>query len=270
MSEGWSTAWVGWSLSHRVADGSVRSALVKAASALRRCQRPDGWGYNRTTGPDADSTAWVIRFLSLSGCHHGLETIRLLESYIDVCGRAHTFREATAGSWGDAHPDVTPIVGLALLTSNAPIPTIERIRNAVLDGRSANGVWRSFWWATDAYATAWSVEFLAKTGGIPEQVTSDVTAWLRHANSSTAAFMLSYQLLTAVTLGLSQDKLAATLVDNLLDLAVNDHGWPPSSQLLVPPKTGRTETAVASFSDTGLMTTAIAASAIARWLNAVG
>jgi hypothetical protein len=114
------------------------------------------------------------------------------------------------------------------------------------------------------------VEFLAKTGGIPQQVTSDVTAWLRHANSSAAAFVLSYQLLTAVTLGLSQDKLAATLVENLLDLAVDNHGWPPSSLLLVPPKTGKTEIAVASFSDTGLMTTAIAASAIIRWLDAVG
>jgi hypothetical protein len=61
-SESWATAWVGWCLagtaiSTGAPHAAVRNALARARSALATARRAGGWGYNRSTGPDADSTA---------------------------------------------------------------------------------------------------------------------------------------------------------------------------------------------------------------------
>src|SRR5260370_1321069 len=73
MSDAWSAAWVGWCLASRPPPlrSEARSCLQRALRALSGCRCAGGWGYNRTTGPDADSTAWVVRFLSHLGASVG-------------------------------------------------------------------------------------------------------------------------------------------------------------------------------------------------------
>jgi len=269
MSQAWSTAWVGWSLSHLIDNYPVLPALTNASSALRRCCQEGGWGYNTATGVDADSTAWAIRFLSVTNRPCGVAGVRQLESYLDVHGRAHTFLEASAGSWGDAHSDVTPVVGLALLTSSASTRTIERVRAAVLNGRSPNGMWESFWWSTDKYATAWSLEFLAKSGGVPRDIAKNFEGWGSRRRDMDTAFEVSHLLLAVLALGLSESNLALSLVDCLLDMSESNQGWPPSPLLLVPAKTDVNENENRPNADTGLMTTAIAVTALSRWLRLI-
>jgi hypothetical protein len=271
MSESWSTAWVGWSLAQCGRSKSISEALCKAALALKLCCRENGWGYNRDTVPDADSTAWVLRFLDIMQHHYGLAAVGRLEAWLDAHGRAHTRLDARSGSWGGAHSDVTPVVGLALLSAKAPISLLRRVGSAVITGRAPNGVWRSFWWTTDAYATAWSIEFLAKIGSLSPQVSNDTERWLRKCDADANAFELSHRLLALAALGLSYNELTLALVENLLELSMLRDGWPPAAVLRIPPKKRVSAHPELLYKDEqGLMTTAIACAVLARWIRASG
>ncbi|MFN0128335.1 MAG: hypothetical protein ACKV19_16805 [Verrucomicrobiales bacterium] len=194
-----------------------------------------------------------------------------MERFLDVHGRAHTFLEPNAGSWGDAHADVTPMMGLALRSIHPLNPSIKNIRLAVIRERRANGIWNSFWWPTDAYATAWSLEFLGRTGGISDAIRADATAWLREDPCALNAFELSLRLFTAVFLGLSLKDLTSALIDRLLDLRLGNEGWAPSALLRVPRKSGCDISSSELHPDlNGLMTTALASAALAHWLRDTG
>jgi hypothetical protein len=271
MSEAWSTGWVGWSLAQCAGQKQISGVLRRAALALHGSCRQGGWGYNCGTTADADSTAWSLRFLDTLGVRFGRVTTDGLEAYLDLQGRAHTFLEPTDGSWADAHADVTPVVGLALLSTGAPLDTLQKVRTAVLNACAREGVWHSFWWPTDAYATAWSLEFLRNSGGIPRGVATNVESWLRKGNGDPNSFECSFRLLIMMALGLRNDHLASQLVGRLLDSCNGDNGWEPSSFLRVPRKTDDPESKDGLYPDTeGLMTTAIVCVALARWLQEVG
>src|SRR5260370_23375985 len=268
MSEAWSTAWVGWCLASCPPPlrSEARTCLQRALRALSGCRCAGGWGYNRTTGPDADSTAWVVRFLSHLGASVG-PSVAGLESFLDVHGRAHTFLESDAGAWGDAHPDVTALVGLALLAAPASRSTIARVREAVLCAREPGAGWNSFWWTTNTYATYWSAAFLRRSGGLPVQVASELQQWLHYTSDLTSsAFELSHRLLLATALGLSGGPLAEMLVDCLLELFEANEGWPPSAHLLVPSNSDDAALEHKGFPDSQrLVTTAIATRALTNW-----
>lgn len=268
MSEAWSTAWVGWYMANwtPAMTPNVRTSLRKALRAVCASCREGLWGYNRTTGPDADSTAWAIRFLSQAGLPTAA-TAQRMERFLDMHGRAHTFLESDAGTWGDAHSDVTAMVGLALLAARAPSSSIARVREAVLCTREPGGAWHSFWWSTDTYATYWSVAFLKHSGGLPAEVASEVKQWLQQESDLTrSAFELSHRLLLAMELSRCGDPSVEFLVDGLLELFETNCGWPPSAHLFVPSKTDDAGVAHVGFDDTeGLLTTAVASHALSRW-----
>jgi hypothetical protein len=273
MSEAWSTAWVGWCLAScsPPSRSEVRTCLQKALRAVCGCYGSGGWGYNRTKGSDADSTAWAVRFLSVAGISAGPAAARL-ESFLDLHGRAHTFLERDAGTWGDAHPDVTAMVGLALLAAQPSGHSIARVREAVLRTREPGAGWQSFWWTTNTYATYWSVEFLRRSGGLPAEVGSEIQQWLQHKSDLTAsAFELSHRLLLAIALRLCGDPLVEMLVDGLLELFEANNGWPPSAHLLVPSRSDGADLRNVGFHDSeGLMTTAIASHALTQWVKQGG
>src|SRR5437879_5014552 len=64
QSEASSTAWVGWCLAHFDRRPLCGISVRKATMALGGICKPTGWGFNRHTETDADSTAWALRFLS--------------------------------------------------------------------------------------------------------------------------------------------------------------------------------------------------------------
>src|SRR6478752_7618982 len=95
-SEAWTTAWVGWCLCRmvlreRAQRARIRESCRRAAAALRDSRIVGGWGYNRRAGPDADTTSWVLRFLS--ACGFNIEPIVYLGPHVDSGGGVHTFRE---------------------------------------------------------------------------------------------------------------------------------------------------------------------------------
>jgi hypothetical protein len=267
MSEGWSTAWVGWSLAHCAAQRDVAPSIHRAALALQRCSQKNGWGYNRRGSTDADSTAWSLRLLSRMGYNYGLTAVQTLEKYLDAAGRAHTFLDPAVGSWSLAHDDVTPVVGLALLAVRAPPRILEKVRSAVLRCQRRYGGWDSFWWPTDAYATAWSLSFLEKTGSLPSSVVDPVTDWLAHLPPTSNAFELSHRLRIYFSLRLHQTKAAVQIVDALIDAAGPD-GWPPSALLRIPGRADSSQSEGGLHPDIlGLMTTGIACASLSQWLG---
>jgi hypothetical protein len=120
-------------------------------------RRADGWGYNRATASDADTTSFALR---LAG-----GDASVLDRYVDDDGRAHTFAGTHFGSWAWAHADVTATVGIALADAGEDATALRRA--ALRD----IGAWNSFWWTTDAYAVARTLELLDVTGDIPPAVT---------------------------------------------------------------------------------------------------
>jgi hypothetical protein len=272
MSESWSTSWVGWSLLQCGRYGAIEAAVQRAAHALCRATQVCGWGYNRRTSPDADSTAWTLRFLAKLGIYYGTSATSCLERYLDTGGAAHTFINAAEGRWTEAHSDVTPIVGLALLSVGAPDNLLQGVRQAVLDARQPGGTWKSFWWVTDAYATAWSILFLASYRRVPATVAEEVGDWLRNTPAGGTAFECAHRLLAAVALDINEAELESTLVDTLLCFYRGGRGWEPSNVLLVPRHLEDSENNLsAPYADSeGLMTTAIACAALQAWLSTKG
>jgi hypothetical protein len=266
MSESWSTAWVGWCITQCGSTGSL--VPYRAAVALRRCSRESGWGYNRNGSTDADSTAWTIRFLRPMGGIDSHSAVSMLQQYLDTAGRAHTFLSPEAGSWSFAHDDVTPVVGLGLLSAGASLAIIKRVRTAVLTTQTDYGAWRSFWWSTDTYATAWSLRFLAHSGGVPDIVKVTALNWLRQQPTASSALELSLRLFILNTLGLQGNSVASELIDSLLDTSRGSNGWPPSRLLRVPDRTAPTVNEGSVHADCeALMTTGIVCTAISEWVR---
>jgi hypothetical protein len=216
----WPTAMAGIALD---AVGGAHEAVDAARAALCVRARREGWGFNGATACDADSTAWAIRLLGYGAA--------LLSPYLDPRGDAHTFADPLRfGSWAWAHADVTALAGLALAEAGGPDWAVRLLRNACLRSRRANGAWTAFWWTTDAYATARSLELLARSGGIPAAVAAAARGWLAPRPRPRDAFTAAADLSVAVLCG-------APLARRIADLEARqlpDGGWPPSAALLVP------------------------------------
>jgi hypothetical protein len=189
-----------------------------------------------------------------------------LAQYVDSEGRAHTFEDTQYGTWSDAHDDVTPVVGLALLACDSRIEALKWLRAAVSKAQRVDGLWTSFWWASDAYASFWSVYFLRRTGGLTNDVSARIRVRLSDLPVTHYALETALWLLLALELKHADPSLEEHLVDRILE-ASTDEGWRGSALLLVPARfKGDTALRSGPYADErGLMTTAIACWALARW-----
>jgi hypothetical protein len=189
-----------------------------------------------------------------------------LSRYLDREGRVHTFEGAQHGTWSNAHDDVTPVVGLALLSCDGRTEALMRIRAAVANAQRADGLWTSFWWASDIYASFWSVYFLRRTGGLQKGAYARIRARLSSVPAPRCAMEQALWLLLALELELPDRSLVERLVDHLLEMST-EQGWSGSPLLLVPMRfEGDAASPPGPHADErGLMTTAVACWALARW-----
>ena len=264
QSEDWVTACCGLALAQPPRQGACGRAVEAAARALRRAARPGGWGYHRDSVPDADSSAWAVRFLATAGWLRKDQYTTFLQQYLDERGRAHTFLPSElAGRWGDAHADVTPVVGLALLAAAVDSTIVRRIREGVIEGMDPQGFWPSYWWTTDTYATARSLEFLASSGGVPEAILARTPVWLGSQTVTDPPFVVAQGLTVATLIGFDTEGW----LDALLELQKSDGSWPPSSVLLVPDKEGGAAQGAAHADEERMLGTAMAVMAVKTWLR---
>jgi hypothetical protein len=262
-SESWTTAWVGWCLTRAFARGRTRQFQIhesckRAAVTLWRSRHEDGWGYNRGTGPDADTTSWVLRFLS--ACGFRVEPTMYLAPHVDTGGGVHTFLEPGFGSWTDAHDDVAANAGLALLTTSASPLLVARVKHRL--ARRFPG--ETFWWSTPTYGAAWTLRFLRASGGISHHIRKAAQNWIADLPESDSSFEVAHRLVAVVETEAS-NCAAVGLVNQLLDLA-GPHGWPGSSLLLVPPRDSGPQSAP-NPELRGLMTTAICVWTLSEWIG---
>jgi hypothetical protein len=167
ITDEWLSAVVAWALAET---GGAEAALQlgSTVAALRRRQRANGgWGFSATMAPDADSTAWVLRLLSMLGLRE-----RMFEKGVDFLrghqlpgGGAATYavgenipateeeRRGGVEGWHAAH---------ACVAANAAEFLEESAKAWLIGNQNADGSWTSYWWRHDMLATALAAETLAK------------------------------------------------------------------------------------------------------------
>jgi squalene-hopene/tetraprenyl-beta-curcumene cyclase len=157
-------------------------ALDRAADTLVDTQNPDGgWGYNEDVPTDADSTAWVMRFLTRLGrngaCRRAARC--LIGHQRSRNGGVATYSDAApirrfmgltrwVPFWGWCAPqtEVTAVAALALASAEhggSPAQVQDAWR-FVKSRQRRDGSWSSYWWTSPHYTTLQAVEFAVAAG----------------------------------------------------------------------------------------------------------
>lgn len=159
----WVTAFVGLGLASVERYTSEAHAQAHSAAwwLVERRAYDAGWGYNGTTGADADSTGFALRLLAALGMPRSARDEEWLLGKWRPVGGFATYDGPLR--WGDAHPCVTAAAFAALS------PTAMRAReNDVLHYmetmRRADGTWPAYWWRSHAYSTLQHLRLLRELG----------------------------------------------------------------------------------------------------------
>jgi squalene cyclase len=165
-SSPWTTGFIGYKLRDLPLPLAKRASAAKqrAADWLAEAEvAGGGWGYNEMVGPDADSTAFGILFLSSQG-HAILETSydRLCSFHNNDGGFSTYIAQDRNDSWGRSHADVSAIALLAALTKYPSAGSLVALGiDYVLSQQTSHGLWHSFWWESSLYATEANLSFLS-------------------------------------------------------------------------------------------------------------
>ena len=167
-SDEWVTAFVGACLLETPAK-EARLAAERAWQALISRQRDEaGWGYNRLTPADADSTAWALRLAAqlniaqaerVDAARHFLADHQVVGGGITTYANADPIRrytrlpeDASLAGWRSAHTCVTA----------AAAPEVGKAAARYLARQqAATGDWQGYWWWDDEYTTALAADTLA-------------------------------------------------------------------------------------------------------------
>lgn len=152
-SDEWVTAYITATLSN---DPVLRNNLTSSVGWLQRRFRPgEGWGYNRNTIADADSTALSLLALHRMG-------VPLPEGARDALlrYRLHSGGYSAYTEWdldhehGTGPAEITSVVLLAQLETGLIEADViyDAVMNLVSQQRDEGG-WNAFWWKDDLFAT---------------------------------------------------------------------------------------------------------------------
>lgn len=268
-SDTWVTAVVGRSLASAqmvATDVRLASSTAKASRWLLANENESGgWGYNKCVPVDSDSTAHAAIFLMTSATVSRARLAEVLIRFQCNDGGFATYREEDAsGAWALSHPDVTPVVALALaglLGSDA-----NPVRRALAYCRRnirGDGSVPSYWWRSEFYATAMVAVFFA-------QVNESVSNYFVTSRSMPIS---SLDTALAVMTAACVDIPATATVDALIQRQRRDGSWQSSPQLCVTapecyePWAGRAGYLRCFDDNSCLFTTAIAVQALALVLR---
>jgi hypothetical protein len=226
-SDAWVTAYVGLALTGVDGHGPCSAAGRAATWLAENRVYPAGWGYNATTGPDADSTGYALRLLQATGDGGKPDDERWLLDRWQPDGGFATYDGP--GGWGMAHPDVTPVAFTALSCGSRQRlrPALKR---AMLASRDSDGTWPAYWWRTRHYSTYLNGG-LAQSMGLDLVINPPVVS-LESDRCVHSAFDLAFVTANAALHelhGAACRSLAATL----LALQNSDGYWPGAPNLRV-------------------------------------
>jgi len=158
----WTTAYCGWRLAQC---GSAPLSMLEAAADWLEANELEGggWGYARSTGADADSTALGILFLqSLRRRAPAAAVRRLLDFRRNDGGFATYGPDQSFGAWTASHVEVTAAAALALANDRTAPGVVDRAAAFVRRKRRPDRLWDSYWWTSPWYATAMAVRLLGE------------------------------------------------------------------------------------------------------------
>ncbi|MFL5865796.1 MAG: hypothetical protein ACJ766_01695 [Thermoleophilaceae bacterium] len=282
---GWSDEWVtAFAATALAGTGEARAldAALRAWDLLVERRVPlGGWGYNRISPVDADSTSWALRLAAALGltdsapARKGLRALAMhelpdggLATYVPAeCPRPRSERMtppngSLAGWCRTSHTCVT-----AVAASLGGERRLEYLRSA----QQGDGSWTAYWWRDDEYATALGAEALAAAGD-RGPVESAVRWASARAGPDGAVSGSPFATAWCVRLMLLGDDTREPLgrsIAWLLQSQDPDGGWPATARMVVPrpdvtdPEASPVPPAL-SLDDARTFTTATVISALAR------
>ena len=266
VSDAWTTAFVGYALAEAATRLKWPGALDGAAPAADwlLTDRPyrRGWGYNASTGADADSTAYALLLLEAAWREVPDADRAWLAGRFGEEGGCATYDGP--GAWADAHADVTPLAYLAL-DRQRQAELRPRVRDYLRRTRREDGHWPAYWWGTLHYSTYHNRLLTSRLGlnlgdGLPR-------IGGHPARRVESAFDLAWVMAGAALAAVNGSTMRG-LVAELLGLQRADGAWPGAANLRVTdPSCGQPwhEPRGALYADDrGLLTTASAVRALAR------
>lgn len=235
-SDAWTTAYVGLKLTLIPEHLKVRAepAFKRAARWLLMHVYPEGgWGYNDSVGPDADSTAFSLLFLAAAGENAPDVSREFLLNHQKADGGFSTYLVSDANnSWGVSHPDVTPVVLKALLTGGGGRDhAIDAGVEYIVNARTTEGVWNSFWWNSLLYGTEASISFITAAG-----IKWDPRPTVKHILTAKVSNAFERALLTSSLLHLSIPETETRVPELVADLIAKqraDGSWESQPMLRV-------------------------------------
>ena len=183
-SNAWITGYVAYNLANIGTSFDTHKIETSLSLAAKWCienmNHDGGWGYNERCDTDADSTAYIILFLSSIDQATKKKSYEKLLSFQNEDGGFSTYRiENSTDSWGISHTDVTPVALMALLTKfsrdNKRILLGERY---ILSQINKKGYWNSFWWNSPIYSSYVNLSFLEKIGSLRDR--NKILRYLMH------------------------------------------------------------------------------------------
>lgn len=249
-SDSWLTAFVALVLVRTASvpttcAASARTDAVRhAVDFLMRAARVDSlglprWGYNARVPVDADSTAHVALLLHATGHGAAGPAGLAVEAFSLANGGVATFRRSSAqDTWGHAHADVTAVAVRALRLSGADDAVVDAATAHLRQAMTDNGLWRSYWWTTDWFATAAVLRAYRALG-----VACDLArtrAALHEAGVPAAPFDAAL-LLALLRLTGEAPARQAEVVRALVLAQLEDGSWPSVPRLRVTDASGDAE-----------------------------
>lgn len=257
FSDEWVTAYVGLILASSKDERAVRAA-TRSWNALRKRSRlrlKKGWGYNRWTPADADSTGLALNlYLKIKANNPRLyqSTIRFLKLHIQPGGGVKTFAFAkkirmftrlsnsyTFSGWCNTHPSVTAVLAKLPEFNSASL-------NYLLNEQATDGGWLSYWWVSREYSTLLAVEaILLSSDDRHEQSINAAIKWsservlqLLDQKEIPDLFALANALcILALKKGYSDciDQLLTRGTQVICKHQLKDGSWSASAKLRIPP-----------------------------------
>jgi hypothetical protein len=229
---GSSTQWVTAFVAHALTisakkcgtEAGLQGARRAATFLLEQQHYSSGWGYNHTTGVDADSTGWTLRLLKALDIPFRTGDEACLFDHWHKMGGFSTYHEANF--WAAPHPcvSVACFTGLSEVHQQELIPTLKKHLDEFLQ---EDGTLPSYWWRTHHYSTYHYLKLLT-TLGIRSEF-SEVGLETLSDHGSSSAFESAYQL---GIIKLCQGDIDGSL-SNLLEQQRFDGGWLGSTELRV-------------------------------------
>jgi hypothetical protein len=227
-STAWTTAYVGLRLTTLRAP-ALGPPLARAGRWLLAHRFPDGgWGYSPAVESDADTTSLALLLLAALGTPAPPQAHAFLRGFQREDGGFSTFRpDGLAGSWGNSHPEITPVAVMALRAGCFPSAAQARAFAAIRRARRPDGLWDAFWWASPLPATEANLACLAARGRL-EPPPDALLALPPPEDALQAALLLSLSAVHAKV-----ERLTA-LSRPLLTAQAGDGAWASAASLRIP------------------------------------